>query len=375
MDSGVERSQVIARRIVIVGGGPAGVAAAITLRQLAPAWGIALVHRAARGAWRPGEILAPGAETILQSLGLWAAFCAAGFPESTGTRAAWGSDAPYENEFLFSPRGPGWRLDRERFDALLLDAARNAGVDCFDGTSASGDVDFTIDATGRAATVAVARGASRIVSDSLVGIGRIFEGVGSGTAAPGYTLVESREDGWWYSTVLPDGRMVVAWMTDADLARRERMHESTPWLKHLECSRATAARVADAHPVTGPVLFTARSQRLAPCVGDDWLAAGDAAAAFDPLSSQGILRALRSGKIAAYTAFDALRGRPGAIGKYRAYVQGEYKHYGSSKREFYGMERRWPEAPFWARRTGDPMQITQGSESHDHHDQEPIRAF
>ena len=97
-------------------------------------------------------------------------------------------------------------------------------------------------------------------------------------------------------------------------------------------------------------IFSARSQYLSPCAGPDWLAVGDAAAAFDPLSSQGILRALRMGKIAAYTIRDTLHGKAASIDKYRLYVESEYAHYRASHRAFYLQETRWPEAPFWARR-------------------------
>src|SRR4051812_37901793 len=89
----------------IIGGGPAGTAAAISLRQLAPAATIAIFDAASSDGWRPGEMLAPGAESILDSLGLGGAFHAQGFVESFGTRAAWGSPEPGENDFLFGLRG------------------------------------------------------------------------------------------------------------------------------------------------------------------------------------------------------------------------------------------------------------------------------
>jgi flavin-dependent dehydrogenase len=41
----------------------------------------------------------------------------------------WGNEAPYENEFIANPYGMGWHLDRERFDDMLLGAARVAGAE------------------------------------------------------------------------------------------------------------------------------------------------------------------------------------------------------------------------------------------------------
>ena len=38
-----------------------------------------------------------------------------------------------------------------------------------------------------------------------------------------YAMVETCADGWWYSAVLPQDRMVMACMTDTDLALPERV--------------------------------------------------------------------------------------------------------------------------------------------------------
>jgi hypothetical protein len=56
------------------------------------------------------------------------------------------------------------------------------------------------------------------------------------------------------------------------------------------------------------------------------------------------------GRIAAYTIHDAMSGVPGALAKYRRYIEAEYAHYRSAHRRFYRQENRWPDAPFWARR-------------------------
>src|SRR5262245_9204529 len=112
----------------IIGGGPAGTAAALALRQLMPTGTIAIFYRDSGSIWRGGEVLAPGARAILEPLGCWPAFLECGFLESFGTRAAWGSAECHENEFLFSLRGNGWRLERKQFDAMLLRCALERGV-------------------------------------------------------------------------------------------------------------------------------------------------------------------------------------------------------------------------------------------------------
>src|SRR5438105_1809590 len=62
----------------------------------------------------------------------------------------------------------------------------------------------------------------------------------------------------------------------------------------------------------------ASSSRMRRSAGRGRLAVGDAAAAFDPLSSQGVCWALDSGRVAAQAVEHHLRGDRGA---FRAYAQ------------------------------------------------------
>ena len=97
--------------------------------------------------------------------------------------------------------------------------------------------------------------------------------------------------------------------------------------------------------------FTAaHSATLEPCAGDGFLAAGDAALAFDPLSSQGLLNALFTGLAAAEAADSHLRGDAEALPRYRETISGIAAAYRRHLSTFYAMEQRWPRAAFWERR-------------------------
>ncbi len=363
--------------VAVIGGGPAGAATALSLRKLAPAWPVTLLHTPLNGGWRPGETLAPGCRALLESLALWQPFLAENFLEAPGTRAAWGGPEVYENEFLFSARGPGWHLDRPRFDRMLIECARAAGVETIAeswrtpaGEKAVARADFVVDATGRPASFATSRGARRVADDALIGVCSVLTYPHGDAPQDRSTLIEAGEHGWWYSAIVPGGRVVAAWMSDADLVRAQ-----APWSANLAAAPLTRARIGDAVPQLAPAVFSARSQRLLPCAAPGWLAVGDAAAAFDPLSSQGIVRALRLGKIASFTVYDFLRGRAGALEKYRHYIAAEYEHYGESKARFYRLEARWPAAPFWARRHSGNQPISTSNENdHGSHDKEQVRA-
>ena len=356
--------------VVVAGGGPGGCAAALMLRAHAPGLSVALVEASAYGGERVGETLPPLAEEVLRHLGVWDAFLAQGHHPAYGTAAAWGAAVPHENEFLYHVRQVGWHLDRAAFDALLADEAEARGVRLLRGVrvlDAARDPDggwrlplssgaelearLLVDATGAAAALARrGGGARRVVHDRLAGFVRFFRQPGGGGVP--HTLVVAFADGWWYTAPLPDGRRVVACMTDSDLARDLRLEDDGAWHALL---RGTAPRVAAALAGAtqdgGPIVRAARSRRLDPAAGEDWIAVGDAACTFDPLSSQGILKALRSGIFAAYAAGDLLaRGDDAGMDRYRAFVRREFAAYLETRARYYADEQRWPQREFWRRR-------------------------
>lgn len=359
--------------MAVVGGGPGGCAAAIALRAHAPSLSVALFEAGRYDGPRVGETLPPPAAPVLEHLGVADAFRAQAHHPAYATAAAWGSEAAHEHDFLFAVHDVGWHLDRARFDALLAGHAAARGTVVRTGTRvtsaarqgggwrlrpSSGDpVDsrFVIDATGAGAGFARRFGDARTVaSDRLTGFVRFFRQPSSPDPR---TLVEAFADGWWYTAPLPDGRRVTACMTDGDLARRLRVDEPAAWdaLLATTAPRVSAAMAgATAHGT--PVVRAARSRRLVPAAGDGWMAVGDAASAFDPLSSQGILKALRSGIFAAYAAGDLLAtGDDAGMRRYPAFIAREFAGYLRARGRYYAEERRWPEHEFWRRRQQVPQ--------------------
>jgi hypothetical protein len=84
--------------------------------------------------------------------------------------------------------------------------------------------------------------------------------------------------------------------------------------------------------------------------GDGWLAAGDSAMSLDPLSSQGLFNALATGLEAGEAMRALLNGHNGASRAYAARAGRIWQAYVGHHATYYGMETRWPDAPFWARR-------------------------
>ncbi|MBV8234964.1 MAG: tryptophan 7-halogenase, partial [Acidimicrobiia bacterium] len=111
----------------VAGGGPAGAAAALALARAGRR--VLLIEKSPEGPPRAGEALPPAARPLLRDLGLLDRLAAEGHLPCYGNLSVWGSDEPHTADFLFNPYGHGWHLDRRRFDAMLRDAARDAGAE------------------------------------------------------------------------------------------------------------------------------------------------------------------------------------------------------------------------------------------------------
>jgi len=355
--------------VALLGGGPAGCAAALALAR--HGFSTALLERSRYDNVRVGETLPPEVRFLLQGLGVWDQFVRHVPCASPGIRYVWGQKDVHDSNSIFNPYGTSWHIDRGRFDAMLARTAENSGTYLFTGASRtscsegkSGDWEICaelggeqfvvrakllVDATGRASMLARKRGARRILYDHLVGV-VVFLSAQEGSPLGDSTFVEAVEDGWWYSALLPNSRAVVAHMTDADLNARGRNRPLEYWQSQLSKTIHTKALINRCALDSGPHIFAADSSKLNTPLGKNWLAAGDAAMAFDPLSSQGVYKALESGIRAARAIREHFDGDTGALRRYVREVDETFSQYQGMRNKYYGMERRWPRSTFWRRR-------------------------
>jgi flavin-dependent dehydrogenase len=84
--------------------------------------------------------------------------------------------------------------------------------------------------------------------------------------------------------------------------------------------------------------------------GDRWLAVGDSASSFDPISGRGIFKALHYATSAAAAIAARLNGSTDPTLSYASQVRKEFDEYVRQRKLYYSSERRWLEHHFWLAR-------------------------
>lgn len=293
---------------LVIGCGPAGAVAAAGLARAGRRVGLLAPERQGP---RIGECLPPAGARLLRTVDLPGPLSNDAHRKIGGIISAWGGP-PMAEDSLGSPDGPGWRLDRERFDRDLVDAAVESGAERINDTAIAVErVDWAwrveteasgfhnaarlIDATGRKSVLARSLNLERHHHSRQTAIWAAGMPAAEGKAATTRTLIESTEEGWWYGAWLPDTTPLAAFHAGPSIAGELRADPD----RFLHLLRRTALVSRHLPPeafVEAPIRFNEAGGRwIDPVAGDGWIAVGDAAMAFEPLSSQGILNAVATG--------------------------------------------------------------------------------
>lgn len=330
--------------VAVVGGGPAGAAAAIVLAEAGRS--VLVVDDAPRARRRPGESLHPGAEVALRRLGVADEVHRRRWLRHRGHWVEWGGPRRFE-AFGTDDTGPwlGYSAPRPELDDVLLDRAAALGADVWQGTSAAaplvrggrwhgvltsrGPVTacWVVDASGRRSWAARHLGApvERVSPRLVAWWGHVQGPVPEMDDAP---ALQAGDDGW--SWTARTGPRTWAWVR-LDLTRTQRPPGAPPHLQSLQ--PVGAARAVD-------VTWRAASVTTAPGL----LVVGDAAAVLDPSRGGGVLRALVTGAVAGQAVLDVATGRrpeQHVLTAYGHWVRREFGADVARMRELYGVFPGW----------------------------------
>lgn len=332
--------------VVVIGGGPAGTTTATILAQGGLKAGLFERERFPR--FHIGESLIPETYWVLKRLNMLEKMQKSHFVKKYSVQfvnAMGKESAP----FYFWDNKPHecsqtWQVVRSEFDQMMLENAREHGVDAHEGVhvvevlfdraergegNSEGDratgiaikqngqrkeirAKVVVDASGQAAML-MNRMKLR-VWDPVLNKGAIWtywEGAYRDTGRDeGATMVLQTpgRDGWfWY---IPQHNNIVSLGVVAPFdylfKGRQGDHEAT-YVEEVEKTPAVKKRIANAKRVTGFFATRDYSYRATQVAGNGWVLVGDAFGFLDPLYSSGVLLALKSGELAADAIIDGLQ--------------------------------------------------------------------
>jgi flavin-dependent dehydrogenase len=335
------QSQSLDYDVIVMGGGPAGA----TVATLVAAAGrrVILLERQRETGFKIGESLMPETFSTFARLGLLDRLKASAFPRKYSVQFFSKSGRP-SSPFYFQETDPGedsvtWQVLRRDFDRMLLDNARDHGVEVvqggavrdvlFEGERAVGvsaelpgggaggggrrelRASVVVDATGQSALVARRLGLREM--DPKLRKAAVFshfagavrdEGIDEGATL---VLHTDRQESWFWYIPLPDDRVSVGVVGSVDYLVSGRsgdlqriFEEEVARCAPLQPRLAGARRVMDFLATRD---FSYRSRQIA---GDGWVLVGDAFGFLDPIYSSGVLLACSSGEQAADAILDAL---------------------------------------------------------------------
>ena len=320
--------------VVVIGGGPGGSTVSTILAQAGLKVG--LFEREKFPRFHIGESLIPETYWVLKRLNMLPKLQQSRFVKKYSVQfvnASGKLSAPF---YFWDNKAhecsQTWQVVRSEFDQMMLDNAREHGVDArdgvhvvevlFEGERACGvriqdrqgrrDVraKVVVDASGQAAMLQN-RFKLRLW-DPMLNKGAIWtywQGAYRDTGRDeGATMVLQTvtRNGWfWYIPLHDDIISVGVVAPFDDLFKGRGGHERT-YQEEVERCPAVAERIAGATRVTGYFATRDYSYRSKEAAGDGWVLVGDAFGFLDPLYSSGVLLALRSGEMAAEAIIEGL---------------------------------------------------------------------
>ena len=327
---------------IIIGGGPAGSTVATLVAEHGHR--VLLLERATTPQFKIGESLIPATYWTFKRLGMLEKLRTSHFPQKYSvqfySRTGRGSTPFYFFQTNPHESAVTWQVLRSEFDQMLLDNAKEKGVEVrrgigvrevlFDGDTATGVVTQHTDGTRETlhATVIVdSTGQRSLIGKQLklntiepnLKMASLFthyegghrdEGIDEGATL---ILHTEAKDSWFWSIPLPYNRTSIGVVGELDYLLQNRrdangkldaqkifteeLNKCLPLKQRLESAKQLL-------PIQTTKDFSYRASRIA---GNHWVLVGDAFGFLDPVYSTGLFLALKSGEMAADAIIEAFR--------------------------------------------------------------------
>ena len=325
---------------IVIGGGPAG----STVATLVAAQGhrVLLLEREAEPKFKIGESLIPATYWTFKRLGMLKKLRESHFPQKYSVQF-YSRSGKASNPFYFFQTNPHesavtWQVLRSEFDEMLLDNAKEKGVEIrrgtsarevlFDGDTATGIVmqnangkretlnaTVIVDSTGQRSLIG--KQLNLNTTEANLKMASLFthyegghrdEGIDEGA-----TLILHTEDkdSWFWSIPLPYNRTSIGVVGALDYLLQNRrdtngkLNAQKIFTEELEKCTPLKQRLEGAKqlfPIQTTKDFSYRASRIA---GDNWVLVGDAFGFLDPVYSTGLFLAFKSGEMAADVIIEA----------------------------------------------------------------------